>query len=89
LSEIVADIIDAVEFAVGGPVAPIVNHIVAEIGVDDALKADVAALVVGEEVVMPRHAAPAGEGGIPVSGEVESLAQDAPLHGDPIAELGH
>ena len=85
---VVANKIDAVEFTVAGFLAPIVDHIVAVVGVHQFAKPDIAAFVVGDEVVMPSDAIPGRDRGIAVLGVIETLAKNAPLDGNEVAELG-
>jgi hypothetical protein len=85
--EVVANVIQAIKFAIGSGLAPIVDHVVAEVSVDRSLKAWIAAVVVREEIVMPADPVAASDGGISVAVEVETLAQNAPLHGDPVRHL--
>ena len=59
--EVIADVVEAVELSVGGCFAPIVDDVVAEVGVDGALKARVAAEVVREQIVVPCDAVTTGD----------------------------
>jgi hypothetical protein len=82
--EIVGDIVEVIELAISGRLAPIVDGVIPEVAVESALKADIAAEIVDKQIVMPGDASASRERGVTVACEIEALAQDAPLNGDTV-----
>ena len=80
----VPDVIQPVKFPVTCGASPIIDDVVAKVGVHRALKADVATVVVSQQVVVPADSFSSCKRGITMPGKVQALAENAPLDRDPV-----
>ena len=58
--EIIVDEVQTIKLAISGCLAPVVNDIVAKVGIHGTLEAWIAAEVVSEEIMVPRDAIASG-----------------------------
>jgi hypothetical protein len=61
---LIADIVHRIKFTISRPVTPIVDNIVAKIGVNHSLETHIATLVMRKKIVVPGHPAASGNGGV-------------------------